>query len=100
VAARKASRDSQANESAAFIDPVIGFSWNYASYTPSRIRVVAYPTRNEVNVAVHHCLASDHALLIPTLKPETVESPWRNTADSRKSGMASLKKRETQVRKW
>jgi hypothetical protein len=48
------------DESAAFIDILVGLSENYASYTASRIWVVTHATRDHVNVIMHYRLASYH----------------------------------------
>jgi hypothetical protein len=54
----------------AFIDRVIGLSGNYTSYTSTRIRVVSCATWNEMNVAVHHGLASDLAAVDPYVETQ------------------------------
>jgi hypothetical protein len=53
-----------------FIDRVIGLSGNYTSYTSTRIRVVAFATWNEMNVAVHHRLASDPSAVDPYVETQ------------------------------
>ena len=54
----------------ASIDLVVSLSRNYASHTTTRIRVVALPTRNEVNVAMHHRLAGSRAAIDPDVETQ------------------------------
>jgi hypothetical protein len=42
---------------------VVSLPWNDSSHSSPRIRVTACPTRNKMNVAMHHCLAGDFSVV-------------------------------------
>ena len=54
----------------ASIDLVVSLSRNYASHAATRIWVVAFSTRNEVNVAMHYRLTSSRAAIDPYVETQ------------------------------